>query len=273
MAIAIFTLGLVVGSFLNAYIWRTKPSPHPLPEGEGGRGPGEGKSVWRGRSYCPKCKKPLSWYELIPLLSFFVQLGRCRGCGKKIDWQYPIVELVTGVLFLLAYGKLDISIFSAQNIETSLFSIVQFYLLAVLVVLFVYDLRYGLVPDKVVLPAIAVALIYNIVVTMSLQLVTWSLLAIAVGALFFALQYYLSKGRWLGAGDIRIGALMGAMAGWPLIFVALVISYLIGGAFAGILLIFGKKRFGQTLPLGTFLTLGAAVVFLYGEQIWQWYWR
>ncbi|MDO8505005.1 MAG: A24 family peptidase [bacterium] len=169
---------------------------------------------------------------------------------------------------------------------------IRWYLLSILVVLFVYDLRYGLVPDRVVLPAIGVAALYTVILSRAKDLFTMQgvgslhsarasvemtiggiLLAITIGAGFFALQYYLSRGRWLGAGDIRIGALMGAIVGWPLIFEALVISYLIGGLFAGILLILRKKQFGQTLPLGTFLTLGTVITILYGQQIWSWYWH
>lgn len=220
-----------------------------------------GGSAWKGRSYCPKCRQQLKWYELFPLVSFILQWARCRSCKQKIDWQYPLVELAAGILFVLSW-----------NLDFGFWNLIQWYLLSVLIVLFVYDLRYGLVPDKVVLPAIGVALIFNIVVQPSLLVVGYLLLAVLVGALFFAVQYLYSKGRWLGSGDIRIGALMGAMLGWPLLVEGLTVSYIIGGAVGVLLLIAGKKRFGQTLPLGTFLTLGTAIVFLYGEQIWNWYW-
>ncbi|KKU12655.1 MAG: aspartate peptidase [Parcubacteria group bacterium GW2011_GWC2_45_7] len=307
--IFVIILGLVVGSFLNAYIFRLhrsttlNPSLHnplQLPLILRGRdrsppplrirgGEGELRSVWRGRSYCPKCKKPLAWYELIPVLSFILQLRRCRGCKQRIDWQYPVVELSTAVLFVLAY--LAQRIMNQAVIHDFLFLIQQlvaWYLLSVLVILFVFDLRYGLVPDRMVLPAIVIAffsmVILNAVKDPMIPDIDgilrfaqngtnlYVLLAIAVGAGFFALQYYASKGRWLGAGDIRIGALMGAMLGWPLIIEALVLSYMIGGVVGLLLIATGKKRFGQTVPLGTFLTLGTAITFLYGEQIWHWYW-
>lgn len=274
MLIVIFFLGLAVGSFLNSYIWRTKPSSGlrtPFPKG---RGEGEGKSPWQGRSYCPKCKKPLRWYELIPLLSFVLQVGRCQGCRQKIDWQYPLVELAAGILFVLAYFRLP-----TYLIIYVPHYLVVWYLLSVLIVLFVYDLRFGLVPDRVVLPAIIVAALYNILrfavdgTPFFILNSSFLILAIVVGAGFFWLQYLISKGRWLGAGDIRIGALAGAMFSWPLVIEGIVISYLIGAVTAAVLLVSGKKRFGQTLPLGTFLTLGMAVVFLYGEKIWDWYMR
>lgn len=287
--IFVFIVGLAAGSFLNSYIFRLREgethNPLQLPLILRGRdrsepplkvrgGEGELCSVWRGRSYCPKCKKTLRWYELVPLLSFAMQIGRCRGCRQKIDWQYPAVELVTGILFVLAYYTIELS--NYQIIKSSQLATI-WYLLSALVILFVYDLRYGLVPDRVVLPAIVVAFLYNLIIKLSNHQIITSfgslVFAIAIGAGFFAIQYILSKGRWLGAGDIRIGALMGAMAGWPYIFAGIVISYIIGGAISVGLLAAGRKKFGQTLPLGTFLTLGTAIIFLYGEQIWEWYWR
>ncbi|OGL66627.1 hypothetical protein A3H11_03075 [Candidatus Uhrbacteria bacterium RIFCSPLOWO2_12_FULL_47_10] len=259
----VFIAGLAIGSFLNAYIWRLH----------------SGGSVWRGRSYCPKCKKGLAWYELIPLVSFFVQLGRCRGCNQKIDWQYPLVEFVTGILFILVFVNIK-QMALAPLWREDLAIVVSWYLLAVLTILFVFDLRYGLVPDEAVLPAIVIAMAYNIILSYGknpnhnyLLPTTYYLLAVAIGAGFFALQYWFSKGKWLGAGDIRIGALMGAMVGWPYIFEAIIISYIIGGFVGVFLLINGRKKFGQTLPLGTFLTLGTAIVFLYGEQLWRAYWK
>lgn len=146
-----------------------------------------------------------------------------------------------------------------------------------LIILFVYDLRFGLVPDRVVLPAILIAFLYGMIRPGQINQLSmihnslFMILATTVGAGFFALQYYLSKGRWLGAGDIRIGALMGAMLGFPLIFEGLAVSYFIGGAVGIGLLAAGRKRFGETLPLGTFLTVGAAIAFLYGQELWNWY--
>ncbi len=263
MPLISFFLGLIVGSFLNALIFRMR----------------SGDSVWRGRSYCPKCKKTLSWYELIPIVSFIAQRGRCRGCKEKIDWQYPLVEFATGVVFLLVYWSLSIgNLLEIGNWKLEIELLVSWYLFSALIVLFMYDLRYSLVPDRVVLPAIAVALVYRIATIVSQPgpqsvpvAICYLLLATIVGALFFAVQYYLSRGRWLGDGDIRIGALMGAMLGWPQLLTALVISYIIGGACGAYVLISKRKKFGQTLPLVTFLTLGTAITFLYGPQILNWY--
>lgn len=265
-----FIFGLFIGSFLNAYIWRA----HEADRGRTSRSP-TSPSVWRGRSHCPKCRKPLRWFELIPLLSFIIQWGRCRGCGQKIDIQYPLVELATGVLFVLGYWELGIrdwEFFRTSGL--AVWNLLKYwYFLSVLVVLFVYDLRYGLISDKVVLPAIVAAFVWNAFHAQSFLAIGYWLLATAIGALFFALQYYLSRGRAVGGGDIRFGALMGAMLGWPGVLMALVISYIIGGFTGAVLIISGKKRFGQSVPLGTFLAIGTAITLLYSDQILKWYLR
>lgn len=277
MSILIFIFGLAIGSFLNAYIWRLHESSDrgrtsAVRPRRTTRGPTSSTSVWRGRSMCPKCKKTLQWFELIPLLSFIIQGGRCRGCKQKIDWQYPLVELATGILFLAAFQATS--------------SPMHWYFIAVLIILFVYDLRYGLIPDKVVLPAIVVALFYNVIPSViegshtlqvmrflhsprgSVEMTVWGvLLATLIGAGFFAIQHYLSRGRWVGAGDIRFGALMGAMLGWPQILVGLLVSYIVGGVVAAGLLLMGQKKFGQTVPMGTFLAIGTIVTLLWGRQL------
>ncbi|MEK7606765.1 MAG: prepilin peptidase [Patescibacteria group bacterium] len=260
MTFLIFIFGLLIGSFLNVVIFRlpSKPSPHV------GEGRERGNSIWRGRSYCPKCRKTLAWYELVPILSFFLQSARCRGCKQKIDWQYPLVELATALGFLLVWTMAgDQGLW--RGIEGWVFT-------SFLIVLFVYDLRYGLIPDQVIFPAMAVAGVFFLAAHFTLLFTAYWLLAILVGGGFFALQYYSSRGRWVGDGDIRFGALMGAMLGWPGVLVALLVSYLIGGAVGAGLLLAGKKHFGQTLPMGTFLALGTFIAMLWGKQIIQWYW-
>lgn len=248
MLFVVFFLGLLIGSFLNAVIFRLRA----------------GDSFARGRSYCPKCRKTLAWYELVPILSFFLQGARCRACKQKIDWQYPLVELATGFGFLLVWAVAG---------DQGLWRAVEGWIfLSFLVVLFVYDLRYGLIPDQIVLPGIAIAAVFFLASRPSLSVVGYWVLGILIGAGFFAFQYYASRGRWVGDGDIRFGALMGAMLGWPGVAAGLFLSYIIGGATAAGLLLAGKKQFGQTLPMGVFLALGTFLAWLWGDQIIAWYW-
>ena len=131
-----------------------------------------------------------------------------------------------------------------------------------------FDLKYLLLPDIVTLPSVAAFFIINLI----LGAAGWSLLiAMAIGAGFFALQFIVSKGKWIGGGDIRFGALMGALLGWPNILVGLFFAYLIGAIIGVILLISGRKKFGSQLPFGTFLALGTTIGIWWGNGIINWY--
>ena len=133
-----FVLGTICGSFLNCVIYRLEVS----------------KSFLKGRSYCPHCKHILSWQDLIPIFSFIFLKGKCRYCQKPISWQYPLVELATGILFIWTYLSYD------RDLSMSLI----FYLIfaCFLIIIFVYDLKHYLIPDKVIYPAIVLAFLYNI---------------------------------------------------------------------------------------------------------------
>jgi len=244
----IFTglLGLVVGSFLNALIYRLKTK----------------ESILRGRSLCPNCRKPLAWHDLIPIFSFIMLGGRCRNCKKKISWQYPLVELATGILFIIAL-RVNLS-----NDLGTLFLLRDWFIVSVLMVIFVYDLKWGYILDRVTLPAIIVIFGVNILLGEA-----WSnlFLAAAVGAGFFFLQYFLSRGKWVGGGDIRMGALMGFALGWPGVLVSLVIAYLIGAIVSIYLLASKRKKIGSKIALGTFLAAGTLIALFWQEQIIIWY--
>jgi prepilin signal peptidase PulO-like enzyme (type II secretory pathway) len=296
---------LIIGSFLNTYIFRLSRKEKLREKDK--------LSLWWGRSICPHCKKNLTWYELIPLFSFIFQRGRCRGCQQKIDWQYPLLELGTAIFFVIVFYKisldyivhifnkspsiLDFLFFNFRNFfdytlgrsadwQFSLGMTIWFldlirnwYFLAILLILFVYDLRYGLIPTRLIVTSIVGILIFNsLLFFLKLEFperilfsVFRLLLAILLGAAFFASQYYFSGGRWVGEGDIYFGALIGAMVGWPFVFIALFLAYLIGGLASIILLLIGKKKFGETIPLGPFLALGTILTLLFGEQLWHLY--
>ncbi|OIP80787.1 MAG: prepilin peptidase [Parcubacteria group bacterium CG08_land_8_20_14_0_20_48_21] len=261
MGIAIFIFGLIIGSFLNALIWRLHTED----------------SVLRGRSYCPNCKHVLSCVELVPLVSFAVQQGKCRHCGKKISWQYPLVELATGLLFALAYYAMarHSSGASSDVFPPGIFTPMDVFLLfrnlffiAALMVIFVYDLRWQIILDKVTLPAIGVAYLWNAFLGVS-----WYTMLVGAGVAggFFLLQFAVSKGAWIGGGDIRLGALMGVMLGWQATLVALMIAYLSGSIVGIALILLRKKRGKDQIPFGTFLSIGTLIALLWGPQLVQWY--
>jgi len=244
----IFTalFGLVAGSFLNALIYRLKT----------------GDSIWRGRSMCPNCHKKLAWRDLIPLVSFFMLRRKCRYCKKNISWQYPLVEFSTAVLFL-------ISLYSNFLNESGIFFIIRdWFFISVLIVIFVYDLKWGYILDRITMPAIIIAFGINILLGVYwLNMITAAL----IGGGFFFLQFIISKGRWVGGGDIRMGALMGFMLGWPGILVGLIFSYFIGALVSIYLLASKRKKIGSKIALGTFLAVGTIIALLFGNQILVWY--
>ncbi|MBU4331505.1 prepilin peptidase [Patescibacteria group bacterium] len=256
-----FILGLAIGSFLNAVIWRLH----------------SGESIARGRSKCPKCRHKLKWQDNIPLASFVVLRGKCRYCHKKISWQYPLVELATALLFVLAYSNsglpeinYQLSIINYQLFQIAGALLQGWFIISILIIIFVYDFRWYLVDDRVVLPAIGLIFIWNIWLGKS-----WLGLAISgiIIAGFFWLQFLASRGKWIGSGDIRLGLLMGVILGWPLGLVALFLSYIIGSLVSVALLIIGRKKFTSKIPLGPFLMAGTIIVMFWGEKIMGWYMR
>ncbi|MCB9802852.1 prepilin peptidase [Candidatus Nomurabacteria bacterium] len=253
----VFILGLFVGSFLNVVIYRLHRA----------------ESFVKGFSKCLFCGHRLFPQDLVPLFSFVFLKGKCRYCKTKISWQYFLVELATAIGFVLIFWKIfqtnELAIFQLANLSIFAHLIFWWIIFAFLLLIFVYDLKYYLILDKVSLPAIAFAFVVNLFFGFSwLNL----LLAAAVGGGFFLLQFVLSNGKWIGGGDVRIGLLMGMILGWPQVLTALFLAYVLGGLFASGLLIFKKKHWGDKLPFGTFLTLATFIVLLYGETLINFYW-
>lgn len=242
-AVLVIILGLMVGSFLNAVIYRLHAKV----------------SFLRGRSYCPHCKHTLATKDLLPVISFVMLRGRCRYCRKAISWQYPLVELATALAFLLLYGTFGLGV--------ELF--VYFVYTAFLIIMFVYDLRYYLILDKVSLPLMLVAALgsWLLLRVDPLQLLYG---AVAVGG-FFLLQFMLSRGKWIGGGDIRLGVVMGLMLGWPQVLVALFIAYCFGSVVGIGLVLTRQKRWQSQVPFGTFLTAATFAGFFLSDRVVQYY--
>jgi len=239
----VLLFGLCVGSFLNVAIFRVH----------------EGDEVVRGRSKCMKCEEPIGPRDLVPLLSYLVLKGRCRRCKAVVSWQYPVIELITGLLFVVLY--------LLHGLEMVLVRDIVF--ISYLIIIFVYDLRYMYILDKFTIPAMIFALLANL----WLGLVpAWSILVggITLSA-FFGIQYLVSRGKWVGGGDIRMGALMGFMLGLTHGLVALFLAYVLGGLVGAYLLLSGKVDRKTPIPFGTFLAIGTLLMLLSGDFIINWY--
>ena len=241
MIIFIFVLGLIVGSFLNCVILRTY----------------KGESFIVGRSYCPKCKHDLKPWDLIPVLSYLILRGKCRHCGNKISSQYPLVELSTAIIFSFVY--LQVGLTSKM--------IYLLVIMAIFIVIFVYDLKYYIVPDKFVFSGIIISAIW-VFLTGDI-LITF---ASAIGAsFFFFLIWFFSKGLAMGFGDVKLAFLIGLLFGWPNVVVGLFLGFFFGAIIGTISLLINQKNLKSEIPFAPFLLSGAFVALFWGDKIVQWY--
>lgn len=286
-----FLLGVVLGSFCLVLADRSLTK----------------QSFW-GRSYCPHCKKKLRWYDLFPILSFLILKGKCRYCKKKISFEYPLVEIVTGLLVgFLFWKEFQAFPLSADFFKQSFFYfdlLIKTFFIVILVPLFITDLRTMFIPDRIMLPALLISFILLLVQTlykvgylyyflqqspiglkllppysdyfqrhamMSIQPFLLSILsALLIGGFFMAL-IIITRGKGMGGGDVKLGAFMGLMLGFPLSLLAIISSFVIGAVFSIFLIISGKKHFGQAIPFGPFLVLGSLIALFWGGQIIDWY--
>jgi len=271
-AILSFLLGLIVGSFLNCIIYRLKDnknlaSREPCP-------PSESKSFLKGRSFCPKCKHSLSWYELIPIFSFIIQGGKCRHCGKKISLQYPLVELATGVLFVFIFLNLG-EILKSELTDFYFLNLIYYWTIsALLIVIFVFDLKHYIIPDKIVYPAIIIAFLFSLFFGLSQEnfnILLEGFLSGFFSALFFMVLFLFSKGKWLGLGDVKLIFFMGLFLGFPSVLVALFSAHLFGAIIGLVLVFLRKKGLKSEIPFGPFLIAGTYVALFYGENLINWY--
>lgn len=244
-ATLVFFLGASLGSFFSVVIYRVR----------------NGKSgIISGRSFCPNCKKKLHWFQLIPVFSYLFSGGKCYFGKEKIPKFYLAIEVFTGILFLLAF--LDFT-----NLKFLIFHLIIFSFLSLI---FFYDYLYQEIPDRFSLPAIIFAFLGNFLLESNLTITEMLIGALIIGGFFF-LQFVISKGKWVGGGDIRLGALMGIFLGWKLGLVALISAYIIGSIF-GIGLVISKKLDRKSaIAFGPFLVLGTIIAFFYGEKILNWY--
>ena len=262
----IFIFGLIVGSFLNCVIYRLQTDESFLK----GRPRRKAFSFLRGRSFCPNCRHILSWQDLIPILSFLLLKGKCRYCRQKISFQYPLVELATGIIFLLIFLLLN-NYPMVQVIRSLYLGTMSCFL----IVIFVYDFKHYLIPDKVIYPAIAIAFLYNIFYSFFLihnsKFLIYSLFSAFGAAVFFLLIVLISRGKWMGIGDIKLAFFMGLFLSFPKILVALFSAFFIGAIIGIGLIIAGKKTMKSEVPFGPFLVTGTLLALFLGEQIITWY--
>jgi leader peptidase (prepilin peptidase)/N-methyltransferase len=238
--------GLIVGSFLNVCIYR-------LPRRE--------SIAWPG-SRCTTCNRALSWYENVPVVSWLLLGGKCRTCGERISVMYPLVELITGALFVAGYLIYGWTPMLAVRLAFA----------CAMVVLFAIDLRHHLLPNVITVPGIAIGFALSLFLPPG-----WkdSLIGlVAGGGVLFAIAegYYRLRGvEGLGMGDVKMLAMIGAFLGWKLMLVTLVLGSFIGSLIGVGIIALGRGGMKAALPFGTFLAVGALTAAVAGDPLVDWY--
>ncbi len=257
MILLFFLIGICFGSFANVIVDRTE----------------NGKNI-NGRSKCDFCGYQLKWFDNIPIVSFLILKAKCRKCRKKLSWQYPAVELFTGIVFAISAWQLGVS----QFFESPLFLVSSLLLMItafLFVLVIVWDLKYMIIPNELVIAGIVVTiLIFGIRFFIDpCEIFDWNcfwvsgILGAVVMTGFFWILYAVSKGKWIGGGDVKLAVWLGLLIGLKMVYPALMIAYIVGVIVAIFLIIRGKKGMKSQLPFGPFLILGAYVVVFFQDQL------
>jgi len=263
--IPLFLLGLCIGSFLNCVIYRLHIK----------------ESFLKGFSHCPHCQHKLNWQDLIPVLSFLILRGKCRYCKIPISLQYPLVELATAVLFVLTTYNLQLTTYNLQLLLNLCY---QLFVVCCLLIIFVYDLKYYIIQDKIVYPAIVVVFLYRIISNFQFPIsIThfqfpltnfyFPIYAALGAAGFFFLIWLFSKGKWLGFGDVKLAFLIGLFLGFPEILAAFFLAFFIGAIIGIGLIVSGKKQLSSQVPFAPFLVIGTFLALFFGQDLISWYSR
>lgn len=271
----LIVFGLCFGSFVNALVWRV----HKQAEQDDNSSQSSKKpktncsySISRGRSMCVHCKHLLAWYDLLPVVSWVSLKGKCRYCKKPISWQYPVVEILTAVLFVFSYcfWPLPLDSFASWlHFGTWLALLVGF------VALIVYDIRWMLLPNRIVFPLYALAafsVLLEATLTSNFHLLTSSAWGVLVGGGIFYILFQLSEGRWIGGGDVKLGFMLGGIVGGPVQAMLMLFVASLLGTLASLPLLATKRIKRQArIPFGPFLIVATIIVELFGHKLTEWY--
>ncbi|HVU59894.1 MAG TPA: prepilin peptidase [Candidatus Saccharimonadales bacterium] len=284
MILIVCCLGLILGSFVNALVWRLHEQEEvaeALVAGSKRLGkPAEQKlrtrlarlSILRGRSMCPACGHGLTAKDLVPVISWLTLGGKCRYCHAPISVQYPVVELLTALLFVVSYIWWPLGWQASGYIPFILWLV----FLTGFMALAVYDIRWMLLPDRIVYPLIVLAAV-EVVMQTAFFHGGWSAATTAVfgaGSLagLFYLLYLGSRGNWIGFGDVKLAIVLGLLVGGPLrALLVLFVASLLGSLIAIPLLARGRATAKTLLPFGPLLLTATVIVVLFGEPLVRWY--
>ena len=245
-SIIIFVIGLVIGSFSNVCIYR-------LPRNE---------SLIRPGSHCPQCNTPIKYYDNIPIISYLILKGKCRYCDKKIPIKYPLVELLTGIIYLALY-----LFYGFQPI-----TFIYMVLCSVLIIITFIDLKERIIPDVLSIPFIIVGFLTSFFLR-NLTPVESILGILAGGGSLLIIAFvgaYLFKKEAMGGGDVKLAAMIGAFLGWQLTLLSLFLGFFLG-SLVGIAVLIKNKRQSDIVPFGPFIAMGTIIAIFWGQNIINWY--
>jgi leader peptidase (prepilin peptidase) / N-methyltransferase len=281
----IFVAGLFIGSFLNVVADRIV----------------KGKSILFGRSACEFCKQTLSAFDLLPLVSYISTLGKCRYCKKSLSIYYPLSEIITGGLFALIAYYMDF-FNNSSNVFAWLIFVYFLIVFSFYIIMFLTDVKYGLIPNKIVYPAIIFVLLFTIFnmaytaiatyrfmttdsfgqylfeagywhsqMTSMLQSFGLTLVSTLGIGLFFWLLTRIKQGRAMGGGDVKLAILIGLFNGFYMNILAIFLGFLLGAVVSLVLIVVRRKKMKDTVPFGPFLILGSLIALFWGDRLVDWY--
>jgi len=240
LILALAAIGLIAGSFISALTYRL---PREI-------------SIAKGRSKCVFCRKKISWYDNIPVISYILLGGKCRSCKKSISLRYPIIEVATSVLFVLA-GLILNGIF------------LPFYLIIIsgLLAIFVIDLENSIIPDSIVFFLFLITVAFNLLLMTAPSDFYVKLVSGFVASLFLLFIHLLTKGRGMGLGDVKFVLFGGTLLGFPNTLVFLFSSFLTGAGVGIILILTKRAKFYGPIPFGPYLVFGLMIALLFGDYL------
>jgi prepilin signal peptidase PulO-like enzyme (type II secretory pathway) len=255
----LFILGTILGSFISVLILRSIA-----------------KESWvSGRSRCDSCRNIIAWYDNIPLLSYLILRGKCRHCTEPILPLHPMVEVLTGILFVWWYWG---GLIFFQLTQAPLSILQPLFWLAVgliLIYLFIVDLNYMILPDKAVFLLLGLAVFYRLVLvvsgTMQLKDLIYTIVAALLSFMFFWFLWFITKGKGMGFGDVKLVVPLAILLGTHKTLVGFFLAFILGATVGVILIAFGKGKLKTAIPFGPFLIVGALLSLLWGDLILGWY--
>ena len=285
MYVLIFVAGAFIGSFLNVISDRLQ----------------SGESILVGRSHCDNCKTTLSPFDLVPILSFVFLAGKCRYCKTKLSYYYPFSEFLTGSLFV--YAAYISGLFIVPSVVNWIYYVYIALIFSLFVILILSDLKFRLLPNKIVFTGIIISLVFLILsssytlysihtqlnadpvlgkyllqtdffesrVLASLRDLSYTLLSAFLLSLSFYILIIATRGRGMGGGDVKLAFLIGLFNGFPVNLIAIFLGFVFGAVYSLVLLLMKKSSLKDTIPFGPFLILGSIIAYNYGYQFLTWY--